>query len=92
MPSSCFLLPTYLVEDAVGEAEDLIRSVLAELDSPSMADSTCTAAHLQEKTKSCLDAIDNSTAKFSLYSNDPSCKSIHMLLPTIVAMANLWQL
>jgi len=58
----------------VGEAEDLIRRVLVELDSPAMSGSTCTASLLLEKTKSCLDTIDNSTAKFSLYNNDPSCR------------------
>ncbi len=60
-------------ESAVEEAEQLIRRVLVELDSPSIAGSTCTAELLLERTKACLDTIDTSTANFSLYNNDPAC-------------------
>lgn len=70
------------------EAENLIRKVLAELDSPSMGGTTCTPGLLLERTKSCLDAIDNSTANFSLYNNDSSGKcvqyALHCLLKATV--------
>lgn len=57
------------------EAESLIRRVLADLCDPVVAGTTCTPAVLLERTKMCLDVIDNATANFSLYNNDASGSS-----------------
>lgn len=54
------------------EAENLIRRVLKELSDPAIGGTTCTPSVLLERTKLCLDVIDNATANFSLYSNDSS--------------------
>ena len=62
----------YFAEDAVKEAESLIRHVLDDLCDPMVAGTTCTPAVLLERTKMCLDVIDNATTNFSLYNNDPS--------------------
>lgn len=80
----------FLTEDAVEEAENLIRKVLAELCDPSMAGSTCTPALLLEKIKTCLDAIDTSTANFSLYNSDPSGRSISLELNLVLLYMCEW--
>lgn len=68
---TCFCL--FHTEDAVFEAENLIRSVLEEVSDPAMGGgTTCTPSVLLERTKMCLDVIDSTTANFSLYSNDSS--------------------
>lgn len=59
-------------EDAVSEAESLIRRVLEELSSPALAGTSCPPSVLLERTKACLDVIDGATANFSLYNNDSS--------------------
>lgn len=60
------------IEDAVEEAESLIRRVLEELSGSAIEGTTCTPKLVLERTKNCLDIIDNTTANFSLYNNDPS--------------------
>ena len=67
-----FSFLTFPIEDAVEEAESLIRRVVEELSNPAMGGVTCTPSFLLERTRTCLDVIDNATANFSLYNNDSS--------------------
>ena len=67
------------------EAECLIRRVLEELSNPVMAGTTCTPAVLLERTKTCLDIIDNATDNFSLYNNDTSGTRVLYIAPVLCA-------
>lgn len=67
--------PHQLIEDAVEEAESLIKRVLVELSEPAIGGTTCTPAILLTKSKACLDVIDKTTSNFSLYNNDPTAIS-----------------
>lgn len=56
------------------EAESLVKKVLDELPTHATSGVTCSPSFLIERTKECLDVIDNATSAFSLYNNDPSGK------------------
>ena len=59
------------------EAENLIRKILEDLSSPAIEGITCSPGFFLEKTKTCLDVVDNATANFSLYNNDSSGMILH---------------